>query len=124
MPDFTVDGVASLTHRDTTFTFHGRYVPSGMFNVAFIGPDDPRYAITLPTSVNNNRVEGRAYLDFAFSQKFAVGSGREAELFGAINNVFDTDPPAIPSGNLGTNQVLFDPVGRAFKIGVRTRFGG
>ncbi|MEO7549990.1 MAG: TonB-dependent receptor [Croceibacterium sp.] len=124
VPDYTIDGVASLTHQDTTLTFHGHYIPSGLFNVAFIGPDDPKYAVTLSNSVTDNTVPSRFYLDFAFTQKFAVGSGREAELFGAVNNLLDTDPPALPSGNLGTNQVLFDPVGRAFKIGVRTRFGG
>ncbi|MEO6041705.1 MAG: TonB-dependent receptor [Croceibacterium sp.] len=124
VPDYTIDGVASLTHQDTTLTFHGRYIPKGLFNVAFIGPDNPKYAITLANTVTDNTVPSRFYLDFAFTQKFAVGSGREAELFGAVNNLFDTDPPALPSGNLGTNQVLFDPVGRAFKIGARVRFGG
>jgi len=55
--------------------------------------------------------------------KVDVGSGREFELFGSINNLLDRDPPAMPSANLGTNQVLFDPVGRAFRLGARVRFG-
>jgi outer membrane receptor protein involved in Fe transport len=95
-----------------------------MYNVAFIGPDDPNYAVTSPTSVNNNRVPGRFYLDMSFTQKVAFGPENEAEFFVAINNLLDRDPPAIPSANLGTNQVLFDPTGRAFKVGVRTRIGG
>lgn len=123
VPDYTIDGTASYTNGPATVTLHGRYIPSGSFNVAFIGPDDPRYAITLPTSVNNNRVAGRFYMDLAGSFKIPLRSGQEIELFGAINNLFDRDPPAIPSGNLGTNQVLFDPIGRAFKIGVRVKLG-
>ena len=101
----------------------GRYIPSGIFNVAFIGPDDPRYAITLPTSVNDNTIPDRFYLDMAFTHRLDFGK-QKAEVFAAVNNLFDRDPPAMPSGNLGTNQVLFDPVGRAYKVGVRMRIGG
>lgn len=123
VPDYTLDGVASFTDQATTVTFHGRYIPPGQFNVAFIGPDDPDFAVTLPTSVNDNTVPGRFYLDLALTHQFQLAGGREVELFGAVNNLLDRDPPAMPSGNLGTNQVLFDPVGRAFKVGVRVRFG-
>ena len=123
VPDYTLDGVVTYSKGPGSLTFHGRYIPSGSYNVSFIGPDDPNYAVTLPTSVNNNRVPGRFYLDLAATYRIGVGSGREFEVFGAINNLFDRDPPAIPSGNLGTNQVLFDPVGRAFRIGARVHFG-
>jgi outer membrane receptor protein involved in Fe transport len=124
VPDYTIDGVASFTNEGSTLTLHGRYIPPGTYNVAFVGPDDPRYAVTLPTSVNNNRVPGRFYLDLAFTQKVTFGSEDQAEFFFAINNLLDRDPPALPSANLGTNQVLFDPIGRAFRVGVRTRIGG
>ena len=123
VPDYTIDGVASFRTGGTRITAHGRYIPSGIFNVAFIGPDDPDYAITLPTSVTDNTIPDRFYLDLAFSQQITIGGDRQFELFGAVNNVFDRDPPAMPSGNLGTNQVLFDPIGRAFKLGVRVNFG-
>jgi len=124
VPDYTIDGVASFTSGDATVALHGRYIPSGMYNVAFIGPDDPNYAITLPTSVNNNRIPDRFYLDMSFTQAVSFGENNEAEFFVAVNNLLDRDPPAMPSANLGTNQVLFDPIGRAFKVGVRTRIGG
>ena len=124
VPDYSIDGTLAYTTGPATVTFHGRYIPSGLFNVAFIGPDDPRYSVTGPTSVNNNRVPGRFYMDLAASYRITLSSGQQMELFGAINNLFDRDPPAIPSGNLGTNQVLFDPVGRAFRLGVRFNLGG
>jgi len=123
VPDYVLDGTLAYSKGPATLAFHGRYIPSGLFNVAFVGPDDPDYSITLPTSVNNNRVPGRFYLDLAATWRIHLRSGQEMELFGAINNLFDRDPPAIPSGNLGTNQVLFDPVGRAFKIGARIKLG-
>jgi iron complex outermembrane receptor protein len=124
VPDYVLNGLATYTKGPGTLTFQGRYIPSGSYNVSFVGPDAANYAVTLPTSVNNNRVPGRFYLDMSGTLKVAVGSGRAFELFGAVNNLLDRDPPAIPSGNLGTNQVLFDPVGRAFRMGARVRFGG
>ncbi|HWJ69035.1 MAG TPA: TonB-dependent receptor [Sphingobium sp.] len=124
VPDYTLDGTLSYSRGPGRLTFHGRYIPAGGYNVAFIGPDDPRYAVTLPTSVNNNRIPGRFYLDLSGSMKVYAMNGQEIELFASINNLLDKDPPAMPSGNLGTNQVLFDPIGRAFKVGARVRFGG
>jgi iron complex outermembrane receptor protein len=121
VPDYTIDGTLAWTKGPLTIAGQGRYIPSGGFNVAFIGPDDSRYAVTLPTSVNNNRVQGRYYLNLSATYRISLREGQDLELFGAINNVFDRDPPAIPSGNLGTNQVLFDPIGRAFKIGARIK---
>ncbi|WP_244917280.1 hypothetical protein [Sphingobium xenophagum] len=40
-----------------------------------------------------------------------------------VNNLLDRDPPAMPGPSGGTNQILFDPVGRAFKVGARFHFG-
>ena len=123
VPDYTIDGLASFSDGATTLALHARYIPSGIFNTAFIGPDDPDFAITLPTSVNDNTIPDRFYMDLSLTQSVPFGNGNEAEAFFAVNNLFDRDPPAMPSGNLGTNQVLFDPVGRAFKVGVRVRLG-
>jgi len=121
VPDYTLNGLLTWNHEGSSISLQGRYIPSGIFNVAFIGPDDPDYAVTLPNSVNNNKIPDRFYLDLAGQYVIRTASGTEFELFGAINNLLDRDPPAMPSGNLGTNQVLFDPVGRAFRVGVRVR---
>jgi len=43
------------------------------------------------------------------------------ELFGAVRNMFDKDPPIAPSAVGITNQVLFDQIGRSYRIGVRIR---
>ena len=78
----------------------------------------------MPTSVDNNRVPSRFYLDLTARVTIPVTDGRGFELFGTVNNVLDRDPPSIPGPSGGTNQILFDPVGRAFKVGVRVSFGG
>jgi outer membrane receptor protein involved in Fe transport len=123
VPDYTIDGIATWTKDQFQLTAHGRYIPSGIFWTNFIGPDQEGYAINLPTSVDDNRVPARFYLDLAFQVRVPLGN-REMEFFGAVNNVLDRDPPVIPSNTGGTNQILFDPVGRAFRAGVRVRFGG
>jgi hypothetical protein len=46
------------------------------------------------------------------------------EIFAAVSNLLDKNPPGIPDQTVGTNQILFDPVGRSFKIGARVHFGG
>ena len=121
VPDYSLNGLLAWEDGPFSVTLQGRYIPKGIFNVAFGGPDDPDFAVTLPTSVNDNTVPDRFYLDFGAEYSVASTLGVEAEIFGAIYNVLDRDPPALPSGNLGTNQVLFDPVGRAFRVGVRVR---
>lgn len=123
VPDYVIDGLLTWTKGDFQLTGHGKYIPSGIYWTNFTGPDQPGYSITSPTSVDNNRVPSRFYLDLTARVKVPVVDGREFELFGTINNLLDRDPPSIPGPSGGTNQILFDPVGRAFKIGARVRFG-
>ena len=54
------------------------------------------------------------------SLAFEVREG--IELFGVIDNLFDSDPPPAASAQGGTNQVFFDPIGRYYKMGARVRF--
>jgi outer membrane receptor protein involved in Fe transport len=44
---------------------------------------------------------------------------RSVQLFGAINNLFDKDPPVAPSSFGPTNNVLYDVIGRTYRVGVR-----
>ena len=40
-----------------------------------------------------------------------------------VNNLFDKDPPNnLPSSFGPTNNVLYDVVGRSYKVGLRLRF--
>ena len=59
-----------------------------------------------------------------------VGSSEDQfEIFGLVENLFDTDPPIAP-GTTGsvvqssypTNPALFDTLGARFRTGVRARF--
>ncbi len=120
VPDWIVDGIVNLRHGPVTLTTHGRYIPRGKFNVDYVGPEDAGYSPTLVNSINTNRVGGRFYADMTVT--VAVKQGRtDVELFGAVTNLFDRDPPIAPSAVGITNQVLFDQIGRAFRAGVRFR---
>lgn len=124
VPDYVIDGVINWKLDDFRLTAHGRYIPKGIFWTNFVGPDNPSFDINSPLSVNNNLVPDRFYLDLAAQYTLRFGDGREFQLFGTINNVLDRDPPIIPGAGGGTNQILYDPVGRSFKIGVRANLGG
>ena len=102
-----------------------RHVGKGKLNVEWIGPDEPGYAPTLANSVNLNRVPSRTYVNLALSYRLPLG----AELFGSIENLFDTRPPMAPGGTTTllvsaypTNPVFFDTFGMRWKAGLRLEF--
>jgi outer membrane receptor protein involved in Fe transport len=61
-------------------------------------------------------------VDILASAKLGVGAAGEVEIFGGIDNLFNVDPPRFPGANGSGNNVLFNPVGRMFKGGVRASF--
>jgi outer membrane receptor protein involved in Fe transport len=120
VPDWIVDGIVTLDNGPFSISTHGRYIPEGSFNVDFVGPQDEGFDITLPNSINDNRVESRFYTDVTLT--WTVDSdAAEAEFFLAATNLFDVDPPSAPSALGMTNQVLFDQIGRRYRVGVRFR---
>ncbi len=78
---------------------------------------------TLPTNtINDNRVPAVTY--FNLYGKIFAGEGKRYELFWAVNNLLDKDPPPTPYTilNFPTNGQYYDKVGRNFTIGARVRF--
>lgn len=122
----TVSGVPHLTGVfDITLSadkwlanLQTRLIGSGKFNNAFTeGTGSVR-------TINDNSIPAYAYLSLSAQYNLQVG-GKELQLFGTINNLLDTDPPALPSGTVGfanetsTNPAYYDVIGRAFTLGVR-----
>jgi len=113
---------------NTTLSF--RRISKGIYNVERIGPEDEGYDPTLRNSINTNRVDGATYFGLAMSYQIPLGSSADnyIEVFGAIDNLFDTKPPVAPGGgglggsNYPTNPVFFDTFGSRFRTGVRARF--
>lgn|GEM_PF-198257 len=107
-----------------------RHVGQGVLNSEWIGPEDPSYAPTLANSVNLNRVPARTNLNLAMSYQIPLDpdGARQIEIFGVVENLFDTAPPVAPGGTTTvlvsaypTNPVFFDTFGMRWKAGVRVR---
>jgi outer membrane receptor protein involved in Fe transport len=73
---------------------------------------------TQGVQINNNKVPGVNYVNLSAALRPIKG----IEIFGVINNLFDRDPPLEPQ-NFGFPFIpsWHDPIGRAFRFGVRYR---
>jgi outer membrane receptor protein involved in Fe transport len=67
--------------------------------------------------VDDNSIPAIAYLDFRASYRWSD----HILIYGAMDNVTDADPPATPTtgGGNGTNQAVYDTLGRAVRFGIR-----
>ncbi|MXP42459.1 TonB-dependent receptor [Altererythrobacter soli] len=123
VPDWTVDATASLDIGESfTFNTHVRWINSGFFFPTFVEPGDPDFAFTNPNSANTNSVPSRTYVDLMATYRMDLGFAERTEIYFGVDNVFDQDPPKFPGANGAGNNVLFNPIGRFFKGGVRAKF--
>jgi iron complex outermembrane receptor protein len=123
LPKYLIDTLTTWSKGPLSLSMHNRYVPPGKYNTAFVGPEDPGYSIYLTNSSNINHVAGRAYTDLSGQwalRKLAANGA--VVVFASVNNVFNAEPPLAPSGSGNGNFILFDPVGRAYRLGVRVAF--
>ncbi|MBD3744595.1 MAG: TonB-dependent receptor [Sphingopyxis terrae] len=67
-----------------------------------------------------NHVKAQVYFDTQISYNFERGGG-DYELYLNVQNLLDHKPPFVPL-NGPTNAVLYDPIGRMFRAGVRFKF--
>ena len=129
-PDWVFNGFLSYDNGGFNTTLSVRRINSGIYDVRRIGPEDDGYDPHLANSINTNRVEGRTYFGLAMSYEILLGSSdeRSVEVFGSIENLFDTKPAIAPGGgglggsNYPTNPVFFDTFGSRFRAGVRVRY--
>jgi hypothetical protein len=122
VPDWSVNGY--LTYAGSRFSAQAqlRYISSGVRDVTLIGPGQLGYSTTLANSTNINRIPAYYYVNVN-AQYDVIKRGRaSAQLFGAISNLFDKDPPIAPSSFGPTNNVLYDVIGRTFRVGVRVSY--
>lgn len=119
VPDWQVN--AYLTYAGSRFSAQAqlRYISSGVRDVTLVGPGQLGYSTTLPNSTNNNHIPAYYYVNVN-AQYDIIKRGRQSiQLFGAINNLFDKDPPIAPSSFGPTNNVLYDVIGRTYRVGLR-----
>ncbi len=119
IPRYTLDGLANWINGGLTFSLHGRFIAAGLYNAAFLGPDEPGFNINLPTSSNTNHVKSALYVDLIGTYEFGNSRLDGLSVYGGVDNIGDVDPPRVPGANGTGNNVLFDPVGRVWKVGLR-----
>jgi iron complex outermembrane receptor protein len=119
MPDWSADLMSTWSRGPVSVTMRNKYVPSGQYNNSLVGPNEPGWSLTLLNGANVNTVDSAFYTDLAGQYKLREDN---LVLFAAINNVFDKEPPQAPSVAGNGNFILFDPIGRAWKVGLRARF--
>lgn len=120
-PDWSAQWFTTFARGPFELTVQARYVSGGIKDASRSGPEEPGYNPNAADSIDNNHVPAYLVWGLTSSYDFRVWDA-QIELFGSIQNLFDKDPPLIGTGIGGTNPVLFDTVGRRFRIGLRTRF--
>jgi len=117
VPKYRLDGVITYEQPGYSITTQLRYIPHGLVSRTFVGPQDEGYNVSLPNSISDNRIAARLYVSLNGRLKVFSQDRKSVELFGGINNLFDKDPPS--NLRFTGNGLYFDPVGRAFRFGVR-----
>src|SRR3546814_8444359 len=86
VPRWRTDSVVTYAQPTYSLTAHRSYVPKGLLNPNWIGPEQDGYSPYLPNSVNYNHVSSRFYLDLSARVKVFGGEDNKVELFGGIRN--------------------------------------
>lgn len=116
VPKWRADGLITYSTDRFSVSAHGRYVGSGVYDPTKIGPGQAGYSPYLANSNNYNLVPSRLYWDLSASINIVQNDRRKVQLFGSVYNLFDKDPPFL---RLYGNPVLFDAIGRSYRIGIR-----
>jgi len=123
LPDYTINGFITWQGDPFSAQIQVRHISSGLFQVTNIGPHQAGYDPLLPNSIDDNLVESVTYVNLNAQYRLWQGGDRHVELFGVVNNLFDKDPPNnLPSSFGPTNNVLYDVVGRSYRLGIRLNY--
>jgi outer membrane receptor protein involved in Fe transport len=119
VPEWAVDAFVDYTRGPLHVGLQARYIGAGKFSTVL------SEGAGAANTINDNHVPPFVYLTATASYRLHSSGRRSAELFAVVNNLFDTDPPMIPSGAAGginessTNGQFYDVVGRFFRAGIR-----
>jgi iron complex outermembrane receptor protein len=119
MPDWSADLLTTWSRGPLSLTLHNKYIPSGQYNNALVGPNEAGYRIDRNNSANINEVDSAFYTDLSGQWKIKDDA---LVAYASVNNVFDKDPPTAPSVAGNGNFILFDPIGRSYRVGLRAKF--
>jgi len=123
LPSWSLNAQATLEEGPVSFTTQVRYLSPGKYDVTLVGPTDAGYSPTLNNSININHIPAETYVNLQLQFTVREDGDKLFQLYGAVNNLLDNDPPNyLPSSTGPTNAVLYDVVGRSFRVGARVTF--
>lgn len=125
-PDWSGNLTVSYANAGFTGTLQGRYVSSGVLDLQNpkTGPGEPGYNPGLTYSVSDNTIPSYFNFNATVSYDLKLWGAERTEIFCTVNNLLDRDPPFAGMGGTntgGTNAVLYDTLGRTFRVGIRVK---
>jgi iron complex outermembrane receptor protein len=122
-PEWQATSWLTYTHEKLRNTLELRYIGSGTLNAMRFASSPGAASNTQINSMTTNSVDNRFYLGWSGSYDLSLASVDNMQLFWAVQNLLDKDPPIAPGGNVyPTNPVFFDTLGRRFRVGLRASF--
>ncbi len=121
-PNWKADVSMTYSLDPITFTLTGRAVSGGVINHEYIECKSGCPTSTAQhTTIDNNQIPGRAYLDANITYKLAVGEST-TDLYLSVKNMFNNNPPPAPASffyGVANISPLYDRLGAVYRAGVR-----
>ena len=118
-PKWQMNLLTTYTEGPVSVSVETRYIQAGLFDATLIGPGQAGYNVNLPNSINNNHVAGAVYVNLGGRYRLPLAKSGSFEIFVGIQNLLNRDPPVAPSNQGSSNLILFDPLGRVYRLGLR-----
>lgn len=122
VPNWQVNTSARYSTGPFSGEVQARYISGGYIDNTKLGPLQEGHTNNNPNSVNLNRIKAYWYFNANAQYDLIRDGDRSVQLFGAVNNIGNRAPPVAPSSFGPTNNVLYDVLGRTYRIGVRVRY--
>ncbi|MBN8829886.1 MAG: TonB-dependent receptor [Sphingomonadales bacterium] len=123
VPRYTLNGYLTYSSDRVTAQLQVRHIAGGVYNAELVGPGQAGYDPLKANSVNDNHIGAWTYVNLNASVNVWQRGDQKLEIFGVVNNLFDKDPPVDAPSSFGpTNNVLYDVLGRTYRMGARFKF--
>jgi len=123
VPRYIINAYLTYSSDPVTAQIQVRHISAGNYNNELVGPGQDGYDPLAANSISDNSIGAWTYVNLNASVAVWRQGDQKIEIFGAVNNLFDKDPPVDAPSSFGpTNNVLYDVLGRAYRIGARFKF--
>jgi len=123
VPRYTLNGYLTFNSDRVMAQVQVRHISDGVYNAELVGPGQDGYDPLKTNSISDNHIGAWTYVNLNASVNVWKRGDQKLEIFGVINNLFDKDPPMDAPSSFGpTNNVLYDVLGRSYRVGARFKF--